>query len=1031
MPVHRDSSGWVWYTIAMPFVPERRSTRTERRLDRVFLFAVLALVMFGVGLPDSVFALSGAFVSAVNYILLLLVQLLEWLLNFFGTLILLFVDMIISVAQYNDFVGARPVEAGWPLIRDVANMFFIVILLVAAFSTIIQYQKFHYKKVLPKLLLMAVLVNFSKTLVGLLIDLSQVIMLTFVNGFQAAAAGNFTQALKLDKVLQWAADGGATSAAGAGEGSSEIGGSDSFLIKILMAELLGMFILGISLITLILLLLYLVFRVVGLWIALILSPAAFFASALDQTPLSKGLSFITGNFWPRLWALLTGGPVMAFFLWLTLATVQTGGFGDFTDVGASTARQAERGQSISYFATEVGGVQEVATFFVAVMMLMMGLEAALSISNQVSGTLGKAGQNIRSAGMAATRFAAYGGLARGVGIGARVGKRAARGGARFVDSRVNLSGGVGKLVQQAGVRIPAALGGTAVAAAGAKLRGAGGERRKEFEKRFERQLDNMMPGEEMDRLKKLTKSANKNKAKAAQNRLGKLMTSKPGAKALKERYKEEGKKLGKEGDELDAYADLKTREETQAQFAEFKQLAQDTQDKEMLEKVDDTVEKRPDHLKGKDFDDQMTKVIDQGAQQAARKISPDAWQDSRTLNSIIAKTDVWDEARNDWNEDSEWYKRVIKPPGSRRDYFEAHKQALQERAASEQTTVRAAAAAATPEAFYTRKGQKVSRYAPEALKAAGPAERRGRARRRRDPDVRAASERTRQLREEIRNVPTNPADFSVASARSRNVENLRQVQYDGMAAGSRVREVYGLNDQGEFATPEDRQNFARNTQEFVRAAGNDHTMYQNLDTSDLYANPDGKNEARASFASQADIGQMDQAWRSAAEAHDEASMEQIQAAAGAVRHEGVRVESRIATWNERHADAPIRLDEVITAGRGENQAALDAAVQAMPENEKITMEQARALAHKEDLNDDTRDIGRFLQRPPHARAEEAAARARVRRQQAARTQPEGGNRDDAGGTQAPSPATPPPPTPPPSPPPPPPPNTAPPNSPNT
>ena len=115
----------------------------------------------------------------------------------------LLTNLLISVVQYNGFSTSVAVTTGWPIIRDVCNMFFIIVLLIIAFSTIIGYDKFHYKKYLaqaatygrPDQLL-------SKTLVGLLIDLSQVIMLTFVAGFKEAAFGNFARAFPDDGNLE-------------------------------------------------------------------------------------------------------------------------------------------------------------------------------------------------------------------------------------------------------------------------------------------------------------------------------------------------------------------------------------------------------------------------------------------------------------------------------------------------------------------------------------------------------------------------------------------------------------------------------------------------------------------------------------------------------------------------------------------------------------------------------------------------------------------------------------------------------------
>jgi hypothetical protein len=101
------------------------------------------------------------FFQVIAEILLLIASLL-------GRILVFMVDILIAFASYNDFGNsAGVVVKGWRIVRDVVNMFFIIILLVSAFATVIGYDEgnFHYKRVLPKLLLMAVLINFSKTLI--------------------------------------------------------------------------------------------------------------------------------------------------------------------------------------------------------------------------------------------------------------------------------------------------------------------------------------------------------------------------------------------------------------------------------------------------------------------------------------------------------------------------------------------------------------------------------------------------------------------------------------------------------------------------------------------------------------------------------------------------------------------------------------------------------------------------------------------------------------------------------------------------
>lgn len=68
----------------------------------------------------------------------------------------------------------------WQMIRDFFNLFFILTLLFIAFATIFQIDSFNYKKTLGKLLLMALLVNFSFPIARFIIDATNVPMYFFM-----------------------------------------------------------------------------------------------------------------------------------------------------------------------------------------------------------------------------------------------------------------------------------------------------------------------------------------------------------------------------------------------------------------------------------------------------------------------------------------------------------------------------------------------------------------------------------------------------------------------------------------------------------------------------------------------------------------------------------------------------------------------------------------------------------------------------------------------------------------------------------
>src|SRR5665811_2039031 len=120
------------------------------------------------------------------------------LVSVLGWILAQLMGILIYIAQYDNFTNSAVIINGWRVARDVANMFFVVVLLVIAFGTILQLENYNYKKWLPKLILMAILINFSKTICGLLIDVAQVVMLTFVNAFSKIGAGSLTNMLGIE-----------------------------------------------------------------------------------------------------------------------------------------------------------------------------------------------------------------------------------------------------------------------------------------------------------------------------------------------------------------------------------------------------------------------------------------------------------------------------------------------------------------------------------------------------------------------------------------------------------------------------------------------------------------------------------------------------------------------------------------------------------------------------------------------------------------------------------------------------------------
>ncbi len=451
------------------------------RDHRRFVIAGFLVAALGIFFAVTQLHAGGPVDAVVNGVALAIGWLLQQVIEFLGAMVILLVDFLIKAAQYNNFVNASIVITGWTLVRDVVNMFFIVVLLVVAFATIISYpQDFHYKRVLPKLLVMAVLINFSRTLVGVLIDFSQVIMLTFVNGFQAAAGGNFIKALKLEKIT--ALSDTLAEARTRGDIGQTLG-------HLLIGSLLGIMMLSWSLTIILILLIYMLVRIVGLWLLLIFSPIAFFTLALPDK-LGKSLSAFSGEWWSRLSAFLTGGPIVAFFLWLSLATIQgdTSAFADiYTPSSDPNTGAIIEGVGI----TKAGEAPEIASFIVASIMLLYGVQEAVRVASAAAPKLGALAQKIKSTGGPAVWSGRA--LYRG---GAYVGAK----GAGAIDKRADISGRFGRLATTSaaqGGMLGRIVGRERLARAGAKLQGIGAARTTERRGAFEKEIKHLSASEQV------------------------------------------------------------------------------------------------------------------------------------------------------------------------------------------------------------------------------------------------------------------------------------------------------------------------------------------------------------------------------------------------------------------------------------------------------------------------------------------------------------------------------------------------------
>ncbi|MDQ5958055.1 MAG: hypothetical protein QG665_401 [Patescibacteria group bacterium] len=83
-------------------------------------------------------------------------------------------SIYISVTNFHDFINMQGVEKAWKTLRDTANIGFIFILLYIGIGTVLRLDGVDYKKMIPKVILIAILINFSGFATKTAIDISNV-----------------------------------------------------------------------------------------------------------------------------------------------------------------------------------------------------------------------------------------------------------------------------------------------------------------------------------------------------------------------------------------------------------------------------------------------------------------------------------------------------------------------------------------------------------------------------------------------------------------------------------------------------------------------------------------------------------------------------------------------------------------------------------------------------------------------------------------------------------------------------------------
>ena len=260
------------------------------------------------------------------------------------------------------FANAEGVKIGWRILRDFSNMAFVVILLVMAFATIFGQETWGMKKLLPKLIAAALLINFSLAIAGFIIDISQYFSAFFLKAGVSGAGVSATLAhgLSISRLVQAAPD------------TSWSETLNSGLSAIIYGSVLGGAVLLVAAFVFGVLAFMLFARMFVLWTLLIVSPVVW---VLWILPVTKKYFH---DWWTAFLHWTFFAPIYCFFLYIALRIIDS-------DIIKSTfqanVRQMQSSTSAMDFASEFFyDATNIISYIIVIGLLIVGLFIAQKFS---------------------------------------------------------------------------------------------------------------------------------------------------------------------------------------------------------------------------------------------------------------------------------------------------------------------------------------------------------------------------------------------------------------------------------------------------------------------------------------------------------------------------------------------------------------------------------------------------------------------------------------------------------------------------
>ena len=343
----------------------------NRELKTVIILSLLALILVAPDFASAgiVESITKGVVSGLASVVLVVIGVVFSFIGFItGALLAIAVTIFNWVASpnfislsYTNPAGNAFLAVGWGLTRSLANIVFVIALVVIGIGTALRISGYQMQKTLPTLIIIALLVNFTPVICGLIVDASNIVM----NFFMSTALGEenpfvetASRQVELVKDMLGHADfweeGETPKAMAAVAGSIAINFFNiiAMVIYLLFAVLL-------------------IIRYVAIWLLVILSPFAFVCYILPKT---RGV----WNMWWKTfiqWSIL--GIIMGFFVFLANSFIVA-----FITIDGAESELNILGTSVREETTKAPGLSVIFNslipWSIPLVLLMVGLFASIS-----------------------------------------------------------------------------------------------------------------------------------------------------------------------------------------------------------------------------------------------------------------------------------------------------------------------------------------------------------------------------------------------------------------------------------------------------------------------------------------------------------------------------------------------------------------------------------------------------------------------------------------------------------------------------